>query len=253
MFLINGSDLKPCHANNFLDKYADDSYLIVGSNNESTVTEELSNIEKWSHENNLNLNKSKSKEIIFTRIRNDDQFKVSASPIPNVERVKEIKILGITIDDNFSVTAHISNIIENSLQSFYAIKILKNHGLPFNAVKQVFNSLVISKLTYACPSWWGFTTEGDKNRLQSILRKAIKWNFYGRDDPSIELIIIKRENSLFKSVLSNPNHVLHQFLPPVKLTNYKLRARTHCRTLPPKPNSLVAKNFLCRMLYKDCF
>ena len=37
LFIINSTDLKPQFDCNYMDKYADDSYLIVGSNNELTI------------------------------------------------------------------------------------------------------------------------------------------------------------------------------------------------------------------------
>ena len=65
LFLLSGGDLKPLSKQNFLDKYADDMYLIVPSSNENTVTSELDNIEKWCTKSNLKLNYSKSKELVF--------------------------------------------------------------------------------------------------------------------------------------------------------------------------------------------
>ena len=47
MFVVNGSDLKPVDPNNFLDKYADDTYLIVSSSNEHSLHAELKSIESW--------------------------------------------------------------------------------------------------------------------------------------------------------------------------------------------------------------
>ena len=43
---------------NDLNKYADDSYLIVPSINSDLVPEELDHIAEWAKENNLNLNSS---------------------------------------------------------------------------------------------------------------------------------------------------------------------------------------------------
>ena len=76
MFVLNGSDLKPTNAENFLDKYADDTYLIVSSRNEGSIPGELMAIEKWATENNLVLNKKKSFEMIIY----SSQKKGSVSP-----------------------------------------------------------------------------------------------------------------------------------------------------------------------------
>jgi len=47
MFLIAGMDLKPSDPGNSIDKYADDSYLIVASSNDYTTLPELQAIESW--------------------------------------------------------------------------------------------------------------------------------------------------------------------------------------------------------------
>ena len=55
MFVVNGSDLKPITTDNYIDKYADDTYLIVPSGNEESCISELTNIESWAQANNLTL------------------------------------------------------------------------------------------------------------------------------------------------------------------------------------------------------
>jgi len=46
-------------------KFADDTYLVVPAVNYMTCADELSHIESWATENNLKLNCTKTKEIIF--------------------------------------------------------------------------------------------------------------------------------------------------------------------------------------------
>ena len=65
MFVVNGSDLKPVDPKNFLDKYADDTYLIVSSSNEYSLHAELKSIESWAVKNNLKLNRKKLSEMII--------------------------------------------------------------------------------------------------------------------------------------------------------------------------------------------
>ena len=64
-YLITAADLRPIRADNRIVKYADDTYLIVPEANSSFSNDELSNIQTWATRNNLNLNYSKSKEIVL--------------------------------------------------------------------------------------------------------------------------------------------------------------------------------------------
>ena len=54
----------PRRDDNVIIKYADDTYLIVASDNSDTCTEELRYIQVWADRNNLRLNAAKSREIV---------------------------------------------------------------------------------------------------------------------------------------------------------------------------------------------
>jgi len=124
------------------------------------------------------------------------------------------------------IDTHIDNITSTASQKFYILKILKNHGMNKFSSYQIFQSLTLSRLTYASPAWWGFCSAEQKKRLQAILNRAIKWGHYPADGPTFDDICEKRSNSLFNKILSAPSHVLHPLLPPVKITPYNLRKQT---------------------------
>src|SRR6218665_1098537 len=66
-YVIVASDLRPRHSENRMMKYADDTYVLVGSAMVHTVTDEFNNIQSWAAKNNLKIHPSKTKEIIFSR------------------------------------------------------------------------------------------------------------------------------------------------------------------------------------------
>jgi len=250
LFIVNGIDLKPVHSGNILNKYADDTYLLVPACNDHTVSDELLSIEHWAEANNLKLNISKSMEMLIfasTRIR----AKISCNPPPvlGIVRVDCIKVLGVLIDESLTFKAHISSACNTAAQSLYAIKILKAHGLDSHSIFAISSATVVSRLTYAITAWWGFISAADKQKLQAVLNRAKRWTFYSKTSPSIADICAKQDIKLFSNVLFNPNHVLHHLLPPEKQQVYCLRPRLHNRELPKKLNSLVTKNFLTRLLY----
>src|SRR6218665_2821309 len=57
------------HRNNRMMKYADDTYRLVASTCRyiNTAQEEFDNISQWAERNNLQLNASKTKKLIFFR------------------------------------------------------------------------------------------------------------------------------------------------------------------------------------------
>src|ERR1043165_4024240 len=64
---VGASGLKTIHHLNHLIKYADDTYLIIGSSQVHTAVEEFEHISDWASANNLRLNKSRTREMVFSR------------------------------------------------------------------------------------------------------------------------------------------------------------------------------------------
>ena len=62
----------------------------------------------------------------------------------------------------------------------------------------------------------------------------------------------KADETVFRSVMNNSEHVLQQFLPPRQTHQYALRARPHDRQLTTA-TTLQSKSFLLRMLNKDTY
>ena len=134
----------------------------------------------------------------------------------------------------------------------YALKMLKSHGMSREELSNVCRATLISKLTYASQSWWGFVSNSHKARLTSLVSKAVKWGLYDQSMPSISEICEKADDTLFRSVMNNSEHVLHQFLPSRQTHNYALRSRPHDRQLTIA-TTLQSKSFLIRMLNKDTY
>src|SRR6218665_3305635 len=83
---IAASDLRPRHSENRMMKYADDTYVLVGSAMVHTVTDEFNNIQSWAVKNNLKIHPSKTKQIISSRRRSKVQYPFEPF-IPGAERV----------------------------------------------------------------------------------------------------------------------------------------------------------------------
>jgi len=126
------------------------------------------------------------------------------------------------------------------------LRTLRHHGLSEKSLHLTFSSKVLSKLTYASPAWWGFTTSSARNQTEAFLKKAIKFNYYSVHKPTFTEIVTKTEEELFHKVISNPFHCLHPLLPPTRNPTYNLRKRGHDYSLPIKDD----RNYINRILFK---
>lgn len=125
-FIVCVSDLHPCTPGNKCKKYADDVYLIVPSTNSASISYELDNISAWASRNNLRLNPSKSSEIIFKKPRSRT---LDPPSTPGLARVSSLKVLGVTLQSDLSMTEHTNNLVSKAGQAMYALKVIKSNGL----------------------------------------------------------------------------------------------------------------------------
>ena len=134
-YAIAASDLKTLTVGNSMNKFADDSYLLIPADNIDTTNLELDNIEKWAECNNFRLNRAKTVEVIFRKPRS----KLHVPPeIPSIKRVESICILGVTISSTLSVAEHINSMLSSCNQSLYALRTLRSHRLPDPRLQIVF-------------------------------------------------------------------------------------------------------------------
>ena len=244
-FIAASSRLSPLNNGNKIVKYADDTYIIIPQPNFTTTRDEINNIQKWARANNLFLNSSKSKEIIFQRPRHKGPLPPTLETIP---RHETIKILGVTITNKISIEPHITETISKCSGMLYALKILRCHGLNINEIHQLYSSLLVSRILYASPSWWGFTNSQDKSRLQAVINRSKRFGICHPGFPNIESLVKNTEKRLFNKLMENENHVLHALLPPVQESKYNLRKRAHNISLPTL-NTYNQRGYLFRMLF----
>jgi len=73
------------------------------------------------------------------------EFK-NVEPTLGINRVTSMKILGVVVDSKLNFSEHIDFILNSCNQSLFAMRTMRQHGLSSLCLKNVFKSLVISKL-----------------------------------------------------------------------------------------------------------
>jgi len=253
-YVVTAGDLTVTDPGNKLVKFADDTYLVIPATSASTRTTEIENVELWAQSNNLSLNRSKTREVIFSDMRKK-QTVLPPAPLPGITRDTSLKILGVTITGNLSASDHIRGVVSDCSQTLYALRVLRNHGLCDAGLQAVFRSVVVAKILYASTAWSGFITATDRQRVDAFLRRSKRCGFCPPDLPSFELLLEDADQQLFDRINSNVQHVLHRLLPPpsVASQHYELRRRAHSRELPARTGRLTDSNFVNRVLFADIY
>ena len=94
----------------------------------------------------------------------------------------------------------------------------KSVAKPRNECRQsslavIFKSVVLAKILYASPAWWGWANSSDTDRLEAFLRRCTRLQLYRQCDPTVNQLVEDMEDKLFTSVINNDKHVLSHILP----------------------------------------
>ena len=174
-YVVTAGDLDTAVPGNSMCKYADDTYVIIPASNEASRQVELDNVQRWAKQNNLQLNCSKSTEIVF---RDSRRRLTVAEPaaLPGIARISCMKMLGVSIGNDLSVSQHVQRLVTSSAQAAYALRVLRTRGLDDTALHHVYRATVVARLTYAASAWRGFTRAPDLQRINSVILNSTQLN-----------------------------------------------------------------------------
>ena len=136
--------------------FADDTNIIIsGQNREQLlkqITNEMNKLKRWFNVNKLSLNLNKTKFMLFGKRKTDVAVQIRVDDI-TIERVQQNVFLGVVIDDKLSWKPHI-NYLRKKVAKCVGVMQRASHALNQNALLILYNSFVMSYLTY-CIEIWG--------------------------------------------------------------------------------------------------
>jgi len=249
-YIVTAADLHPVHACNRIFKFADDTYLVVPGVSTDTCQAEIEHLHTWATANNLQLNRAKTKEIVFSAGRN---CALPPPPCPDIKRETSLRVLGVIVNDKLTAVDHVAMLLSSSSRMLYAMRVLRAHGTPATSLHDIFHATVVSRIEYAAPAWSGMCSDTDRARLDTLLRRSKRLGYCNDDLPAIADPFSTADDEFFRRVTSNSTHVLHPYLPVKTDIRYELRTRPHCMTLINKTKFLNDTDFIIRLLYKHSY
>ena len=136
--------------------FADDLAIMTKGNTPSEAevfaNADLGKIEKWAKDNKMLFNDTKSKEMLITRKRNNENINMYLNN-RRLEVVKELKYLGIYLENLLIFDKHIKYIAENSTKLVYMLSrsAKLEWGLGHELLKTIYEGALIPLLTYGAP------------------------------------------------------------------------------------------------------
>ena len=80
----------------------------------------------------------------------------------------------------------VQHLATSNAQILYTLKIPHAHGLCRMAIQAVFRSVILARLLYALPPWWGFAGAQDRQNIYSFLQRSARVGFYSSDLASFD-------------------------------------------------------------------
>jgi len=207
--------------------------------------EEINHLQTWAAENNLRLNRDKTKEMVFTSSRK----RMLPPPCPGIERVTSLRILGVIVNDRMTAADHVTMLLSLCSSLLYAMTVLRTHGIPATSLHDIFRATVVSRIQYATPAWSGMCSSADRGRLDSILRRSKRLGYSSNDLRSIADLFNSADDDFFNRIKNNSSHVLQPYLPDKLNLPYQLRTRSHNKTLINKTKLLNSSDFIVYVRY----
>ena len=138
-------------------KFSDDTTVVglVSDNDEGRYRKEVERLVGWCSDNNLELNISKTKEMII-------DFHKKRCPTPHlsingvwVELVDSFKFLGTVISSDLSWAVNCTSIVKRCHMHLHFLRQLSSFGLNQTILLQFYRSIIESIIGFGITVWFG--------------------------------------------------------------------------------------------------
>jgi hypothetical protein len=168
-------------------KYADDT-AVVGLIRDDDCINYLDGIEhvnNWCQSNFLDLNVTKTKEMIWDYRRKKAVFEPVMVDDKSVEIVDTYKYLGCTLDNKLKFNHHVNNQVKKANKRLYFIRILNKLQVDCDIITHFYNTAISPVLTYSIVAFFNILSDKLANELdrpRRICKKII------RSEPKITIV-----------------------------------------------------------------
>jgi hypothetical protein len=181
LFIILMNDLPEVIKNSLTISYADDTQVIVSGPPhmikylQARLEKDLQNVAEWMQMNNLKLNVNKTQMLIIGRPTQVSKLNNPEIIFQNevVNRVYEMKVLGIIIDDKLEFTSHTSN-VSKKCNGILAMLFPLRDILSFKCKSILVNALIMSIINYGCIIYFN-QTKKNQNVIMGLIRRASRY------------------------------------------------------------------------------
>ena len=218
-------------------KYVDDTTTseLVKKGHQSGAQSTVNEVVNWSFRNRVKLNTEKCKELRIS-FTSDCNFPPVVIGEERIKLVKDAKLLGVTISNDLTWNAHITEATKKAAKRLYFLVQLKRARIPQKDLCLFYITCVRSVIDYAAPVFHYALPAYLLQELERVQKRAMRIICPGIEyqqalaQMSLPTVAEHHQNicmRTFECIISDSNHKLRKLLPPLFKSNYNLR---HART-----------------------
>ena len=140
---------------------------------DSKVNKQLKELEEYTKENEMKINKKKTKLMVFNTARKRDfihRFDVEGIQIEVVEKQK---LLGVQITNDLKWNENTDYISKRDYNKLWILRRLKNNGANTEELKNIYCKHIRSILEYAAVVWHAGLTLENKATIERVQKSAL--------------------------------------------------------------------------------
>ena len=167
----------------------------------------MRNFVVWCQTNNLQLNTSKTKELVMDFRRDRPRPRPVLLGAEEVEVVETYKYLGLWLDNKLDWTSNTKQQYKKAQSRLYFLRRLRYLSICRKLLQMLYQSVVTSVVSYAVVCWAGSTSKADLSRLEKLVRRA--GSVVGMKLDPLLTVAERRTLNKLQGILDNTNHPLH--------------------------------------------
>ncbi|CAJ1076393.1 hypothetical protein L3Q82_010059 [Xyrichtys novacula] len=175
LFTLYTSDFSYNSGSCHLQKFSDDTAIVgcVSSWDEQEYRTVITDFVNWCGTNHLQLNASKTKEMVvdFRRRRTPQTVPVNIQRL-DIEMAESYRFLGVHLNNKLDWSTNTDVLYKKGQSRLYLLRRLRSFGVCRTLLKTFYDSVVASALFYAVVCWGAGSTERDRKRLNRLVRRA---------------------------------------------------------------------------------
>ncbi|TWW75426.1 hypothetical protein D4764_13G0000880 [Takifugu flavidus] len=190
-------------------KFADDTAIVgcIRDDQEEEYRCLVRDFVAWCHNNGLQLNTSKTKELVIDFGRDRPRPRPVQIGTEEVEGVQTYKYLGLWLDNRLDWTSNTRQLYKKTQSRMYFLRRLRSFNICRKLLWMFYQSVVASVLSYAVVCWGGSVTKVDLSRLEKLIRRAS--SVVGMKLKPLATVAERRTIDKLRSIMDNDRHPLH--------------------------------------------